>query len=69
MASTLQLLKAHPRVELVDDERTIGNGVIVTLRAGYSFDPIDPENRVRGEDTVSEMLLAVRRSYRAEVAA
>lgn len=60
MATVLQTLQAHPRVEIVDDERALGNGVIVTLRAGFSFDPIDPENRVAGEDTPSQMLAAVR---------
>lgn len=60
MATVMDTLRKHPRVEIVDDERSIGNGVIVTLRAGWSFDPIDPENRVRGEDTASEMLSSVR---------
>lgn len=58
----MQTLKSHPRVEVVDDERNIGNGVIVTLREGFSFDPLDNENRVRGEDTVSEILKEVRRA-------
>lgn len=69
MATVLQQLQDHPRVEIVDDERSLGNGVIVTLRAGFSFDPIDPENRVAGEDTPSQMLAAVRSSYVAQVSA
>lgn len=62
MASMRQLT-AHPRVESVDDERAIGNGVIVTLKAGWSFDPFT-DNRVSGEDTITEMLSAVRNAHR-----
>jgi hypothetical protein len=69
MASVLETLKAHPRVAIVDDERAIGNGVIVELAAGFSFDPVDPENRVSGEDTPSKMLAAVRRAYTVVVQA
>ncbi len=35
------------RVERIDDERGIGNGVIVTLRQGWSFDALQ-DNRVAG---------------------
>lgn len=62
MASMRQLA-AHPRVEKVDDERSIGNGVIVTLKAGWSFDRFT-DNRVSGEDTITEMLSAVRHAHR-----
>src|SRR5437016_5664937 len=41
---------ATPRADLVDDEREIGNGVIVTLRLGRSFDP-SCDNLVDGEGT------------------
>jgi len=60
---TIDLLRNHPRVRWVDDERGIGNGVIVTLKAGWHFDPIDYENRVQGEDTPSQALAAVRRAH------
>jgi hypothetical protein len=70
MANVMDTLRRHPRVEIADDERGIGNGVIVTLREGWTFDPVDPENRVRGEDTASEMLKSVRAAYSsAEVVA
>lgn len=63
--ASLKTLRRHSRVEIVDDERALGNGVIVTLRAGWSFDPIDPENRVRGGDTIAEIYSDVRSAYRA----
>lgn len=60
---TIDRLRNHPRVKLVEDERAIGNGIIVTLRAGWHYDPLDYESRVRGDDTVTEALAAVRRAY------
>ena len=61
--ATLEKLRNDNRVELVDDERVIGNGVIVTLKQGWSFDPMQ-DNRVSGEDTVSKAHEAVRRAYK-----
>ena len=55
----LARLRRHPRVEIVDDEREIGNGVIVTLRQGWSFDPWQ-DNRVAGEDTPRAAMELVR---------
>jgi len=52
-------LRACPRVEIVDDERAIGNGVIVTLKQGWTFD-WTCDNRVAGEDTVSAAIKLVR---------
>lgn len=40
-------------IESWDDERAIGNSLIVTLAYGYSFDPNSHEG-VRGFDTVKE---------------
>lgn len=59
----IDTLRSHPRVKWVDDERSIGNGVIVTLKAGWHFDPLDYENRVQGEDTPSQALAAVRKAH------
>lgn len=59
VSMSLAQLRKHPRVEIVDDERQIGNGVIVTLKKGWTFDPAF-DNRVRGEDTIKEMLASVR---------
>ena len=59
MTSTLQKLKRDRRVEIVDDERSSGNGVIITLRQGWTFDA-SADNRVAGEDTVSEALKLLR---------
>jgi hypothetical protein len=54
----MQRIQNNKKVEIVDDERASGNGVIVTLKAGWSFDP-HKDNRVRAEDTASEMLAAL----------
>lgn len=55
MSGFITRLRKHPRVETVDDERGIGNGVIVTLKAGWTFDPRQ-DNRVAGEDTARKAL-------------
>jgi hypothetical protein len=58
---TMQQLRTHPRVEHVDDHRKSGDGIIVTMRAGWSMDPLQ-DNRVFGEDTPSAALKTVRRA-------
>lgn len=57
--TVMDLLQNHPWVERVEDERALGNGVIVTLKQGWSFEPM-LDNRVRGEDTPSAILKSVR---------
>lgn len=56
--SIIKRIQKNEKVETVDDERASGNGVIVTLKPGWSFDPYH-DNRVRGEDTADEMLDAL----------
>lgn len=56
---TLQRIRNDRRVETVDDEREIGNGVIVTLRPGWAYDP-STACHVFGEDTVSAALRTLR---------
>lgn len=51
---SLKQLRKHPKVEIIDDERAIGNGLIVTLKKGYSFCEAT-DNRVLGEDTIKEL--------------
>jgi hypothetical protein len=53
----------HKRVQFWDDERGIGNSLIVTLHSGWKF-PTDPMNpsHVEGFDTVKEAKQAVRAS-------
>lgn len=60
---SMETLRNHHRVELVDDERTIGNGIIVTLKKGFTLDPMF-DNRVGGADTVTEALGMVRRALK-----
>jgi hypothetical protein len=54
MNRTLAALRGDPRVELVDDERALGHGYIVTLAPGWTLDIRDPHNGVYGEDTVAK---------------
>lgn len=53
--STFARIQARPYVEHVDDERSLENGVIVTLKPGYTFRD-DPGCGVRGFDTLREAL-------------
>ena len=55
----MRVLEQHERVELVDDERGLGNGIIVTMKEGWTMDPIQ-DNRVFGADTIKEALETVR---------
>ena len=52
----------HKKIEFWDDERDIGNSLIVTLIRGWKFsdDPIANEH-VRGFDTVADAMYAVRK--------
>ena len=47
----------HPLVEHWDDERALGNGIIVTLRLGHVF---YDDCGVMGFDTVAEARTAIR---------
>ena len=38
------MTKRDPRIEHWDDERKIGNSLIVTLRNGWAFDPREREH-------------------------
>lgn len=51
-------MKKPRQIEFFDDERDAGNGVIVTLQYGFSFEPGSHEG-VRGFDTRTA---ALRRS-------
>ena len=53
MSATLNLVRARHYVLAVDDERAIGNSIIVTLREPYCF-RADPGCGVRGFDNASE---------------
>lgn len=50
---TLLNIQALPHVMHVDDERDLGNSIIVTLAEGWYF-KADPDCGVRGFDTVAE---------------
>lgn len=56
-------MRARKHIQHVDDERALGNGVIVTLAEGWEF-AIDPGCGVMGFDSVAE---AYHGSTRQEV--
>jgi hypothetical protein len=60
--TVLDRVRSHPKVEIVDDERDMGNGVIVTLKQGWTWDQL-ADNRVSGEDTPTKMLQALRLAH------
>lgn len=54
----LDRLRADRRVEHVDDERAIGNSIIVSLRDGWCFQ--EPGTHVFGEDTATAVRISMR---------
>lgn len=58
---TLDAIRALPHVAFVDDERAIGNAIIVTLKPGYEY-RAEPGCGVRGFDTVRETVAGCRAS-------
>lgn len=50
--------KRHKKIEHWDDERSIGNSIIVTLEKGFRFS--EPGDHVRGFDTVKDAMREVR---------
>jgi hypothetical protein len=60
--TVIEQLRKHSRVAAVDDQRAKGNGVIVTLRKGWTFDPLR-DNRVSGADTVNAVWTMVRHAH------
>lgn len=62
MSKTLTTLKqSRPWIAHIDDERAIGNSIIVTLAAGYDFAD-DPGSGVKGFDSVTETRSGTRKS-------
>ena len=61
--TSLAAIRKNPRVEVVDDERSCGNGIIVTLKQGWTFDEMQ-DNRVGGEETLAEAIKLVRSAKR-----
>ena len=56
----LQKLRADKRVDTVDDERAIGNAIIVSMKSGWTIDPIDQHAGVFGADTLAEAWKTLR---------
>lgn len=57
VSRTLERTRAYKHVAFVDDEREIGNSIIVTLVDNYYFND-DPGCGVRGFDTATEAFRA-----------
>jgi|AntAceMinimDraft_12_1070368.scaffolds.fasta_scaffold153782_2 hypothetical protein len=51
---TKKLIAQRPWIAHIDDERDIGNSIIVTLADGWHFEDGDKEG-VRGFDTMQEI--------------
>ncbi len=60
MSKTLDAIRKLPHVAFVDDERDIGNSIIVTLAKGYTFKS-EPDCGVQGFDTVRECQVGTAR--------
>jgi len=58
----IEQLRKHSRVAAVDDQRAKGNGVIVTLYKGWTFDPAQ-DKRVAAADTFREAWAMVRDAH------
>lgn len=54
MSKTLDAIRKQPWISFVDDEREIGNSIIVTLKDEWEFCSEDPGCGVKGFDTVTE---------------
>ena len=54
----------HSRIEYWDDERAIGNSLIVTLVKGWRFE--EKGEHVRGFDTKREAMAEVRAAKRCD---
>lgn len=64
-------MNRDPRVQFWDDERSIGNSLIVTLVPGFAFEPHPDENiaqHVEGFDNIRAAIRAVRKSLRCSCA-
>ena len=59
MSTTLDKIRARSHVAFVDDERDLGNSIIVTLREGFDFAD-EPGCGVQGFDTVKDCERATR---------
>jgi len=54
----IKLGKYAARVGFCDDERDLGNGIIITLESGWNFDG-EHGLHVFGEDTIKELMASL----------
>lgn len=59
----ITVIRAHPRVEHVEDQRSDGRGIVITLRQGFTFDR-GTDTRTHCEKTLGGALAAVKLAYR-----
>jgi len=62
VSKTLEQLRRNKKVMFVDDEREIGNEIIITLDYGWRLPDEYASEHVRGFDTVKEARDAVGRA-------
>lgn len=56
-------MKGRDKADHIDDERTIGNGVIVTLKTHFKFSGDDHGLHVKGFDNMREVNTALKYAH------
>lgn len=63
MSKTIdKLLQSRNWIAYIDDERNVGNSIIVTLANDWFFED-EPDCGVRGFDTIAELEVFTRKKY------
>lgn len=65
--SGIDKLRADKRVEIVDDERSDGGNIVVTMQPGWTIDPMDHHAGVFGADTLTEAWATLRSAVQFQV--
>lgn len=63
-AMALRALHKDPRIDIIDDERSIGNSLIINLKDGWRFRA--PDEHVFGEDTAVEALASMKEVHECD---
>ena len=60
LTTTMKTLQKRSWIKHIDDERSIDNGIIISLQKGWAFES-DPSCSVMGFDTISDAIAGTRR--------
>ena len=60
LTSTMKTLQKRSWIRHIDDERSIDNGIIISLQKGWAFES-DPSCSVMGFDTMSDAIAGTKR--------